>query len=236
MSTEERTDVTMLQRELGYAFQDPRLLRTALTHSSYSREMGEGLQCNERLEFLGDAFFDAIIGEELYRLFPEKEEGWLSRIRATIVCEKSLAQTARQLKLGEYLMLGRGEEKTGGRQRESILADAMEAMMGAVYLDGGFGAVRDTVLRLFRSVIDDTKRGIFIVHDYKTHLQERLQARGITSIRYDMLGEEGPDHSKTFTIGLYVEDRLVSRGTGRTKKQAEQMAARRALEEDWNEL
>ncbi len=236
MSTEERTDVTMLQRELGYAFQDPRLLRTALTHSSYSREKGEGLQSNERLEFLGDAFFDAIIGEELYRLFPEKEEGWLSRIRATIVCEKSLAQAARQLKLGEYLMLGRGEEKTGGRQRESILADAMEAMMGAVYLDGGFGAVRDTVLRLFRSVIDDTKRGIFIVHDYKTHLQERLQARGITSIRYDMLGEEGPDHSKTFTIGLYVEDRLVSRGTGRTKKQAEQMAARRALEEDWNEL
>ncbi len=236
MSTEERTDVTMLQRELGYAFQDPRLLRTALTHSSYSREKGDGLQSNERLEFLGDAFFDAVIGEELYRLFPEKEEGWLSRIRATIVCEKSLAQAARQLKLGEYLLLGRGEEKTGGRQRESILADAMEAMMGAVYLDGGFEAVQGTVLRLFRSVIDDTKRGIFIVHDYKTHLQERLQARGITSIRYDMLGEEGPDHRKTFTIGLYVEDRLVSRGTGRTKKQAEQMAARRALEEDWNEL
>lgn len=234
--TEEKTEIKQVQEALGYTFRNPQILMTALTHSSYSREAGNGCQCNERLEFLGDAFFDAIIGEELYRMFPDREEGWLSRIRATIVCEKSLAQAAHRLQLGQYLLLGHGEEKTGGRSRESILADAMEAIIGAVYLDGGFPSARTTVLRLFRQVIDDTRRGKFIVHDYKTHLQEKLQARGITAIRYEMVKETGPDHNKTFTVCLYVEDTPASQGSGRTKKQAEQMAARRALEEDWNEI
>lgn len=229
-------DIGKLQQELGYTFQDPTLLQTALTHSSYSKEQGGQKQSNERLEFLGDAFFDAIIGEELYRLFPGKEEGLLSRIRATIVCEKSLAQAARGLDLGAFLLLGNGEEKTGGRQRESILADALEAVIGAIYLDGGFEEVRRTVLDLFRGVIDDTKRGKFIVHDYKTHLQERLQARGITDIRYEMTGEEGPDHDKTFTVCLHVNGRPRTQGSGKSKKQAEQKAAQMALEEEWNEL
>lgn len=225
-----------LQQELGYTFGDQSLLKTALTHSSYSKEQGMGLQSNERLEFLGDAFFDAVIGEELFRIFPEKEEGLLSRIRATIVCEKSLARAARRLHLGDYMLLGHGEEKTGGRQRESILADALEAVIGAVYLDSGFETVQTVVLRLFREAIDDTKRGKFIIYDYKTHLQEKLQAQGITQIRYEMTGEAGPDHNKTFTVCLYADGRALAQGSGKSKKQAEQKAAQKALEEEWNEL
>ena len=229
-------DKTTLQQKLGYTFRDPDLLETALTHSSYSKEHGEGARSNERLEFLGDAFFDAIIGEELFRIFPDREEGWLSRIRATIVCEKSLAAQARKLELGDFLLLGHGEEKSGGRRRESILADATEALIGAIYLDGGYEAVRQVVLDLFRGVIDDTRRGIFIVYDYKTHLQEVLQARGITDIRYQMTGEEGPDHDKTFTVALYIDGVPSSQGRGKSKKQAEQNAAMKALKEELNEF
>ncbi len=229
-------DKTTLQQKLGYTFRDPDLLETALTHSSYSKEHGEGARSNERLEFLGDAFFDAIIGEELFRIFPDREEGWLSRIRATIVCEKSLAAQARKLELGDFLLLGHGEEKSGGRRRESILADATEALIGAIYLDGGYEAVRQVVLDLFRGVIDDTRRGIFIVYDYKTHLQEVLQARGITDIRYQMTGEEGPDHDKTFTVTLYIDGVPSSQGRGKSKKQAEQNAAMKALKEELNEF
>ena len=229
-------DKTTLQQKLGYTFRDPDLLETALTHSSYSKEHGEGARSNERLEFLGDAFFDAIIGEELFRIFPDREEGWLSRIRATIVCEKSLAAQARKLELGDFLLLGHGEEKSGGRRRESILADATEALIGAIYLDGGYEAVRQVVLDLFRGVIDDTRRGIFVVYDYKTHLQEVLQARGITDIRYQMTGEEGPDHDKTFTVTLYIDGVPSSQGRGKSKKQAEQNAAMKALKEELNEF
>lgn len=229
-------DKTTLQQNLGYTFRDPDLLETALTHSSYSKEHGEGARSNERLEFLGDAFFDAIIGEELFRIFPDREEGWLSRIRATIVCEKSLAAQARKLELGDFLLLGHGEEKSGGRRRESILADATEALIGAIYLDGGYEAVRQVVLDLFRGVIDDTRRGIFVVYDYKTHLQEVLQARGITDIRYQMTGEEGPDHDKTFTVALYIDGVPSSQGRGKSKKQAEQNAAMKALKEELNEF
>lgn len=229
-------DKTSLQQKLGYTFRDPDLLETALTHSSYSKEHGEGARSNERLEFLGDAFFDAIIGEELFRIFPDREEGWLSRIRATIVCEKSLAAQARKLELGDFLLLGHGEEKSGGRRRESILADATEALIGAIYLDGGYEAVRQVVLDLFCGVIDDTRRGIFVVYDYKTHLQEVLQARGITDIRYQMTGEEGPDHDKTFTVTLYIDGVPSSQGRGKSKKQAEQNAAMKALKEELNEF
>lgn len=223
-------DTATLQNALGYSFRNAGLLEAALTHSSYSREHGDHTQNNERLEFLGDAFFDAIIGEELFHLFPEKEEGVLSRIRATIVCEKSLAQAAVRLELGEFLRLGNGEEKTGGRQRESILADALEAVIGAVYLDGGYETVRSVVLKLFRQVIDDTRRGRFIIHDYKTHLQERLQAQGITQIRYELVEEKGPDHNKTFTVCLHVAGAPQAYGRGKSKKQAEQNAAQAALE------
>lgn len=229
-------DLEKLQAGLGYSFRDRSLLETALTHSSYSKEQGAGSRYNERLEFLGDAFFDAIIGEELFRMFPEKEEGMLSRYRATIVCEKSLARAAGRLDVGSCLRLGHGEEKSGGRRRESILADCLEAIIGAIYLDGGFEEVKRVVLTQFREALDDTKQGKFIIYDYKTHLQEVLQARGITSIRYELIGEEGPDHNKTFTVALYAGDRPGAKGRGKSKKQAEQMAAKAALEEDWNEF
>lgn len=225
-------DLGRLEERMGYRFCDRDLLAAALTHSSYVREQNRGGECNERLEFLGDAFFDAIIGEELYRMYPDREEGFLSKVRATIVCEPSLAEQACRLDLGAHLRLSRGEEKTGGRSRASILADAMEAVIGAIYLDGGFSRARSFVLDLFRQVIDDTKQGKFQIYDYKTVLQESLQARGITDIRYEVIREEGPDHQKQFTVGLYVGGRLMTEGRGRSKKQAEQKAAEIQMEKE----
>ena len=222
-------DYQKLQREIQYSFSDPKLLQTALTHSSYSRE-NDGSPCNERLEFIGDAFFDAIIGEELFRLFPEKEEGFLSRVRASLVCEKSLAKVARDLQLGDYLRLGHGEEKARGREKESILADAMEALMGAVHMDGGFEQVRKVVLRLFAKAIEDARNGHYIITDYKTALQEKLQEHGNIEIRYELIGESGPDHDKTFQTRVVVNGRPQTTGTGKNKKQAEQDAARKMLE------
>ncbi|MDO5491183.1 MAG: ribonuclease III [Bacillota bacterium] len=227
-----RQDLMSLEERLGYRFSDRRLLTAALTHSSYVRENDGQEQDNERLEFLGDAFFDAVIGEELFHMFPNKEEGFLSRVRATIVCERSLAEKAGQIGLGGFLRLGHGEEKTGGRQRSSVLADAMEAVMGAVYLDGGFDQVRRMTLALFAREIGETARGHYQTHDYKTRLQEVLQARGITDIRYAVLKEDGPDHDKTFTTGLYVGGQLQSEGTGKSKKEAQQQAARNILERE----
>ena len=224
--------IAELQKKINYTFQDPALIQEALRHSSYVKEHDRNGRSNERLEFLGDAFFDAIIGEELFRIFSQREEGFLSRSRATIVCEKSLAHEARRIGLGEYLLVGNGEEKNGGRQRESILADALEAVIGAVYLDGGFGAVREVVLGLFHETIENAAHGKYMVHDYKTRLQERLQARGITSIRYEMIREEGPDHDKTFTVRLLTNEQPQTEGTGKSKKQAEQQAAQKMLERE----
>ena len=223
------SEIKELENKLGYRFKDISLLETALTHSSYTREKNSGLSCNERLEFLGDAFFDAIIGEELYKSFPDQEEGFLSRIRATIVCEKSLSMKATQIGLGEYLMLGKGEEKTGGRNKISLLADAMEAIIGAVYLDGGFEEVKKLVLGIFADVIEDARHGKYIVTDYKTALQELLQSEGAVSIKYRLAGESGPDHNKTFRVDLMIDGKYEAEGTGKTIKQAEQNAAEAAL-------
>lgn len=223
------SEIKELENKLGYRFKDISLLETALTHSSYTREKNSGLSCNERLEFLGDAFFDAIIGEELYKSFPDQEEGFLSRIRATIVCEKSLSMKATQIGLGEYLMLGKGEEKTGGRNKISLLADAMEAIIGAVYLDGGFEEVKKLVLGIFADVIEDARHGKYIVTDYKTALQELLQSEGAVSIKYRLAGESGPDHNKTFRVDLMIDGKYEAEGTGKTIKQAEQHAAEAAL-------
>ena len=213
-----------LEKKIQYCFSDPQLLQTALTHSSYSREH-EASPCNERLEFIGDAFFDAIIGEELFRMFPDEEEGFLSRARASLVCEKSLAQEARQLNLGEYLRLGHGEEKAHGREKESILADAMEAVLAAVYLDGGF----ECAFQLVKKLWPDESEMTMPVTDNKTALQEALQARGLPSPEYRTLAEEGPAHLRKFTVGVYSLDREAGRGTGSSKKKAEQAAAGEAL-------
>lgn len=222
-------EIKELESKLGYSFKEIHLLETAVTHSSYTREKNRSLKCNERLEFLGDAFFDAIIGEELFKSFPDQEEGFLSRIRATIVCEKSLAMKAEQLGLGQYLLLGRGEEKTGGRSKPSILADAMEAIIGAVYLDGGFEAARKMVLQQFADVLEDARHGKYIVTDYKTALQELLQQEGNVAIKYVLAGESGPDHNKTFRVDLMIDGNYEAEGTGKSIKQAEQNAAEAAL-------
>ena len=222
----------MLEEKIGYSFKDKKLLETALTHSSWARETGAGISAfNERMEFLGDAMLDAIAGEELYRLFPEKGEGFLSRTRASLVCEKFLFEVAEGLGLGAYLRLGAGEEKTGGRQRSSILADAVEALIGAVFLDGGYEAARGVVLGLLQKGFEDAREGRLHVTDYKTALQELLQAEGISAsdIQYVDAGESGPDHDKVFTVQLMINGRPEAEGVGKSKKQAQQEAARAAL-------
>lgn len=220
-----------IEEKIAYSFKNKDLLKTALTHSSYSREQSKTEAHNERLEFLGDALLDAIIGEELFRIFPDKEEGFLSKTRASLVCEKSLYNLAKKIDLGDYLRLGNGEEKTGGRNRNSILADAVEAVIGAVFLDGGYDKTREVVLEGFADLIEDTKMGKLVVTDYKTALQERLQAEGIRSdnIEYVDIGQEGPDHDKVFTVSLIIGDKTIAQGKGKSKKQAQQNAAEAAL-------
>ena len=223
-----------IQTRIGYEFSDESLLRKALTHSSCIKEKKE--RCdknNERLEFLGDAFFDAIISEELYRRLDKIEEGKLTKLRALIVCEKSLACHGHKLEIGKHLFLGKGEECTGGRNRDSLVADAMEAIIGAVFLDGGYEAARDVVLQIFKNRIDDAVDDK-LNSDYKTALQECLQAKGETRITYTIEKEEGPDHDKTFYIALFCAGKLAGRGHGKSKKEAEQNAAKEALERGVN--
>ncbi|MBQ8151407.1 MAG: ribonuclease III [Firmicutes bacterium] len=219
-----------LQDRINYRFNDLRLLETATTHSSYVKETKDSGESNERLEFLGDAFLDAIVGQELFESFPSKEEGFLSKMRAAIVCEDGLANEAERLEIGEFLKFGKGEEKNGGRRRRSILADALEAIIGAVYLDGGFDQVRRVVLELFADAIGRVEAGEYQRDDYKTALQERLQQNGTADIRYIVIGEEGPDHDKTFTVQLVVSGRPMTTGEGKSKKKAEQQAAKNMME------
>ena len=222
------------QKKIGYKFNDEALLKKALTHGSYVNEKGEGKdKNNERLEFLGDAFFDAVISEELYGRLDGVEEGTLTKLRALVVCEKSLASCGRLIGIGEYVLLGRGEENTGGRDKDALIADALEAVIGAVYLDGGYGAVRDVVLRTFASRIDEAISGK-LKSDYKTALQETLQAAGEFGISYRLAKEEGPDHDKVFYINLFSAKKLIGKGQGKSKKEAEQNAAKDALERGVN--
>lgn len=230
-----QADLQQFEAKIHYSFNDPQLLDQALSHSSYIRECRQESICsNERLEFLGDAYFDAIIGEILYKMYPEAEEGRLSKMRASIVCEQSLANVARRLAVGDFLLLGRGEEKNGGAQRSSILADATEAVLGAIYLDGGYEKVREFVAFAFEKELQDAREGKFSNQDYKSSLQEQLQAKGITDIHYIMEKEEGPDHNKTFTVALEVKGSKIGRGVGKSKKNAEQEAAKNAIERGIN--
>jgi len=219
------------EKIIEYRFEDKQLLEKALTHSSYCREHGvESKDSNERLEFLGDAFFDAVISEELYRRLEKVDEGKLTKTRALIVCEKSLASVAQRLGVGNYLNLGKGEEQSGGRKRESLLADALEAIVAAIYLDGGFEAMRQFVAREFATAIEDALAGKLFA-DYKTQVQEVLQKRGkTTKIKYVTDREEGPDHDKTFYVHLVCDGITMGKGSGKTKKEAEQNAAKETLE------
>ena len=219
------------EKTIAYTFKNKELLTKALTHSSYCKEHAVDIRGNnERLEFLGDAFFDAVISVELYRRLENVDEGKLTKTRALIVCEKSLATVGTRLNIGEHLNMGRGEEHSGGRQRESIIADALEAVIGAIYLDGGYDEAARFVSREFASTIDDALAGKLFA-DYKTQVQEALQKRGQkTFISYKLDREEGPDHDKTFYVHLVCNGKTLGSGSGKSKKEAEQNAARATLE------
>lgn len=211
-----------LVAELGHTFRDRSLLIQALTHRSFVNENdAPGVEDNERLEFLGDAVIDLVVSDELMTRNPAAREGALSRLRASMVDESALAKLARELDLGEALRLGRGEALSGGRDRSSLLADAFEALIAAVYLDGGFDAARGVLLR--RLVFPD--RSAVPPGDPKTELQERLQAQRHLTPTYRVVGEDGPDHSKTFEVELLIDGAVMARAQGRTKKEAERTAA-----------
>lgn len=220
-------DLSGLEQRIGYRFQDRTLFVKALTHSSYVNEHKmDKLQCNERLEFLGDAVLEIVSSEFLYEKFPEKPEGELTRIRASMVCEPTLAFCADGIELGSYLRLGRGEDSTGGRQRHSVVSDAMEALIGAIYLDGGFANAKEFVHQFVLNDLEHKQ----LFYDSKTILQEIVQAReNEEALEYEILKESGPDHNKVFEVRAVLGGQEIGRGTGRTKKAAEQVAAYRGI-------
>ena len=216
-----------LEEKLGYTFRDKHLLENALTHSSYANEHREaGAHSNERLEFLGDSILGLVVADHLYRTRPDLPEGDLTRIRAALVCENSLVEVAQSLDLGSYLRLGKGEDHGGGRARPSIQADAVEAVLAAVYLDGGIGSARKIITRyiLCREV-----EGLNSSRDYKTALQELVQRESGQVLKYRLTGEEGPDHDKRFFVEVDLNGAPLGSGKGHSKKEAEQMAAKAAI-------
>ena len=223
-------DVRKLQDIIGYSFSDEELLKTALTHSSYASEHRLGYEMNnERLEFIGDAFVDAVVGMKLFDIMKDAHEGVLSRCRADVVCEDSLAAAASAMGLGDFLYLGNGEEASGGRQKASILADAFEALMGAIIIDGGYETCREVILRLLGDRIILASEGK-LNKDFKTRLQEMLQEKDKNvKISYEITGQSGPDHSKVFDVQVKAGNRVLGRGSGRSKARAEQAAAEDAL-------
>lgn len=217
-----------LEQGLGYVFRDKTLLNHALTHSSYANENREkGFSDNERLEFLGDSILGFVVADYLYHNFPDRPEGELTRIRADLVCEKNLAKAAATIALGEYLLLGHGEDHGGGRKRDSIVSDAMESVIAASYLDGGFEAAKGIIDRLILSDIPQGKPRNF---DYKTALQELVQRKKDQVIQYELIGESGPDHDKHFEVQVLLNGKPVGTGSGSSKKRAEQAAAADAIE------
>jgi len=219
-------ELSRLQKELGYAFSDPALLMRALTHVSYGRGKKDGH--NETLEFLGDAVLDLAVSDLLMRRFPDKSEGDLSKMRASLVNATVLAEKAAALRLGESLRMGKGEERSGGRTKQSILAGVFEALLGAIYWDGGYEPARRIVERYFAS---DIQEGALGQRDYKTRLQEISQMLFHEPPVYKLVAEAGPDHEKRFVTEIFVGGKLLGRGEGKSKKQAEQEAAKRALDE-----
>lgn len=232
MLIEEETleKINILKKLLGIEWHDPNYLIQALTHSSYAHEnKNVTMEHNQRVEFLGDAVLELAISDFLYRNYPEYPEGALTKVRAGIVCEGSLASISRQLNLGEFLLMGRGEERSGGRQRPSILADAMESLIGAIYLDSGMEAASRFVLEKLDPVITEVAKTGGIVADYKTQLQELVQQTSENRLSYRIVEEYGPDHCKTFVAVVSYQGNQWGTGTGRTKKEAEQAAAKIAL-------
>ena len=220
--------LTKLEQGLGYTFRNKALLENALTHSSYANENRERhLPDNERLEFLGDSILGFVVAEYLYRNFPDKPEGELTRIRADLVCERNLAEAAATIELGSYLLLGHGEEQGGGRKRDSIVSDAMESVIAASFMDGGFAAAKEIIDRLILSNIPKGRPRNF---DYMTAFQELVQRKKDQQIHYELTGESGPDHDKHFEVEVLLNGRAVGHGVGSSKKRAEQAAAEAAIE------
>ena len=217
-----------LEAAIGYRFKNITLLQNALTHSSYANERWHNsLKSNERLEFLGDSILGMVVAEYLYKTFPDRPEGELTRMRADMVCEKTLASVAARIELGRHLMLGNGEEQGGGRNRDSILADAVESVIAASFLDGGMDAARSFIEKFILVEVPVKK-----LHnaDYKTALQELVQQKKNQILSYALVGQSGPDHDKQFDVEVSLNGSVVGRGSGRSKKRAEQDAARVAIE------
>ncbi len=222
-----------LEQKIGYAFQDKNLLIQAMSHSSYANEhRSQGVHDNERLEFLGDAVLEVISSDFLYRSYPDLQEGDLTKLRSSLVCEPTLALSAKEFNLNEYLLLGKGEEHTGGRMRDSLISDALEALIGAIYLDGGIEPADTFIKRFILTDIEHKK----LFYDSKTVLQEIVQRDfRQEEMKYAVVGEEGPDHAKIFRVEVSVGGRVAGSGSGSTKKAAEQEAAYQAIQklESW---
>ena len=216
----------LLEKRIGYQFKNKQLLKEAITHSSFANEQKiNKLKDYERLEFLGDAVLELISSDFLFHENPEMTEGKLTKLRSSMVCEPALAYCAKDLELGQFMLLGKGEEYTGGRNRESITSDAMEAVIGALYLDGGFQAAHTFIHRFILSDLEDK----ILFYDSKTVLQEMIQTKPDTEFHYQLIKEEGPDHEKIFIVEAVADGQVIGEGQGRTKKAAEQQAAYKAI-------
>ncbi|MDF2612495.1 MAG: ribonuclease [Clostridia bacterium] len=224
-----------IQDKIRYHFENSDLLKQSLTHSSYANEhRSASISDNERLEFLGDAILDLIISEYLFKRHPRMPEGDLSKIRASIVCEASLAKTAKIIELGQFIRLGKGEEMTGGRERASILADTFEALTGAIFLDGGFDQAKNFLTESLIKEVEQVSSLEDLYTDYKTLLQESIQKESNKPISYEVVNEDGPDHDKNFYVEVYHGTMCLGKGIGKSKKEAEQDAAKKALNNSKN--
>ena len=221
-------NIYKIEETIDYKFNNKEYILEALTHSSYSNE-NKRYNFNERLEFLGDSVLSIVVSDYLFKNEKDLPEGELTKLRASIVCEESLSEVANKIKLGDFMLLGKGEEATGGRERISILADAFEAVIAAIYLDGSIEDARNFILNNMKSIISDARRGK-IFRDYKTHLQEVLQGKGESNIWYKLIDEKGPDHNKRFIMEVGTNNDVLGIGEGKSKKEAEQLAARVALD------
>ena len=217
-----------LENNLKYKFKNIQLLKNALTHSSYANETHNSHSSNERLEFLGDSVLSIVVSKFLYETYPKMPEGQLTKLRASLVCEKALYTFSKELEIGDFLFLGKGEEQTGGRTRVSILADAFEAVLAAMYLDGGIEVARNHVLRFVKQELENREEDDF--KDYKTSLQEIVQRNPEERLSYVLIAESGPDHDKKFTVEVHLNSNVIGTGSGKSKKQAEQNAAKQALD------
>ena len=235
MNQQRIKQINELTQQMQVVFHDSTLLHQALVHTSFANESKSNqVQHNQRLEFLGDAVLDLVIGEYLFRQFPHLPEGELTKARARIVCEPTLANCAAKIDLGSYLLLGKGEAATGGRRRVSILADAFEAVIGALYIDSGYEAASRFILHYLEDELSLVRQGEY-VNDYKTLLQEIVQRDGEQRIVYEVLEESGPDHDKSFLVALYLNNKQWGTGRGKSKKEAEQCAAKQAIDKLNNE-